>query len=96
MKQPAVYVMASGKNGTLYTGVTSNIFQRVYQHKQEASAGFTKKYHCKMLVYYEYFEDMPTAIFREKQIKAGSRKQKLRLIEGMNPKWADLYEIMIS
>ena len=86
--------MANKRNGTLYTGVTSNIVQRVYQHKQATIPGFTDRYGCKLLVYYEQCDDMYTAISREKQIKGGSRKKKLALIESMNPNWLDLYETL--
>ena len=79
------------KNGTLYTGVTSNLVQRVHQHKQGMS-GFTGKYGCTLLVWYETHDNMQNAIFREKQIKAGSRKRKLALIESINPQWRDLAE----
>ena len=92
MKQPAVYIMASRRNGTLYTGVTSNLPQRVFQHREGVARGFTKKYGCKTLVWYEVHEEMLAAIAREKQIKGGSRKDKLNLIEAMNPDWRDLYE----
>jgi len=95
MKQPAVYIMASNRNGTLYTGVTSNLVKRVYEHKNEYAQGFTSKYGCKILVYYELQETMINAITREKQIKSGSRKKKLVLIENMNPGWKDLYEEII-
>ena len=91
MKNPAVYIMANKQNGALYTGVTSNLIQRVFQHKNGATKGFTHRYNCKRLVYYELFTDMEWAILREKQIKAGSRKQKLKLIESLNPEWVDLY-----
>ena len=84
-RYPVVYIMANKRNGTLYTGVTSNITQRVYQHKQAIVPGFTSQYGCKRLVYYEQYEEMLTAITREKQIKGGSRKKKLALIESMNP-----------
>ena len=94
MKQPAVYIMASRRNGTLYTGVTSDLVQRVWQHKH-ANVGFTARYGCKMLVWYELHGDMYAAITREKQIKAGSRRKKLALIEGMNPDWADLFDSII-
>jgi putative endonuclease len=94
-RQPAVYIMASKRHGTLYTGVTSDLIKRVYQHKAGAHDGFTKKYNCKQLVYYEQFEDMLTAIEREKQIKAGSRKKKLILIESVNPEWRDWYETVL-
>jgi putative endonuclease len=76
MKQPAVYILASGKNGTLYTGVTSSLVKRVWEHKQDLVDGFTKKYQVHYLVYYELCDDMLSAIAREKQIKAGSRKKK--------------------
>ena len=95
MKQPAVYIMASKRNGTLYTGVTSDLVKRVYEHKNEVAEGFTSKYGCKMLVYFEVQENMTVAIAREKQIKSGSRKKKLSLIENMNPGWKDLYEEII-
>jgi putative endonuclease len=92
MKQPFVYIIASQRNGTLYTGVTSNLIKRIYEHKKGIIDGFTKKYGCKTLVFYELHETMELAILREKQIKAGSRKKKLALIEAMNPDWKDLYE----
>lgn len=92
MRQPAVYIMASKKNGTIYTGVTSNLPKRVYEHKNSLVDGFTKKYGCKILVFYEGHETMESAILREKQIKAGSRKKKLKLIEDINFDWRDLYE----
>ena len=91
MKQPAVYIMANKRNGTLYTGVTSNLPQRVWQHREGAVEGFTSRYGCKSLVWYEAAETMETAIFREKQIKAGSRAKKLGLIEALNPDWSDLF-----
>ena len=91
MKEPAVYIVASKRNGTLYTGVTSNLVQRVYQHREGVADGFSKKYGCKILVWYEAHEEMIEAIGREKQIKAGSRATKLALIEKMNPAWRDLY-----
>ena len=91
MRQPAIYIMASRQNGTLYTGVTSNLSQRVYQHKQGLSDSFTARYRCFLLVYYEYYDTMLEAIAREKQIKAGSRRKKIELIEALNPDWQDLY-----
>lgn len=93
MKQPAVYIMASRRNGTLYTGVTSNLVQRAWQHR-EGVGGFTKKYGCKLLVWFENGDTMEGAISREKQIKGGPRAKKLALIEGMNPDWNDLYDII--
>jgi len=96
MKPPTVYIMASSRNGTLYTGVTSNLVKRVYEHKNDVIQGFTSKYTCKILVYYEVQENMMNAITREKQIKSGSRKKKLSLIASMNPGWKDLYEEIIG
>ncbi|MGF1456491.1 MAG: GIY-YIG nuclease family protein [Alphaproteobacteria bacterium] len=90
-KTPVVYIMANRRNGTLYTGVTSNLAQRVHQHKEGQADGFTKRYGCKLLVFFEVLDDMTAAISREKQIKAGSRRKKLDLIERMNPQWKDLY-----
>ena len=95
MKQPAVYIMASRRNGTLYTGVTSDLVRRAYQHKQGATPGFASKYGCKLLVYYELCTDMTQAITREKQIKAGSRQRKIDLIVAQNPEWQDLYESVV-
>jgi putative endonuclease len=92
MKQPAVYIMASKRNGTLYTGVTSKLIQRAWQHREGVADGFTKRYGCKLLVWYELADTMEAAILREKQIKAGSRAKKLALIEAMNPEWRDLFE----
>ena len=92
MKQPAVYMMASRRNGTLYTGGTSNLVQRAWQHRNGVVDGFTKRYGCKLLVWFEMHETMESAILREKQIKAGSRPKKIALIEGMNPGWRDLFE----
>jgi putative endonuclease len=95
MKQPAVYIMASQRNGTLYTGVTSNLPKRIYEHKHGIMNGFVKKYCCNALVFYELLDSMESALIREKQIKAGSRKKKLALIENMNLEWKDLYEDLI-
>lgn len=92
MKQPAVYIMASKRNGTLYTGVTSNLPQRTWQHRNGTADGFTKRYGCKMLVWYQLADTMEGAILGEKQIKAGSRADKLELIEAMNPEWRDLFD----
>lgn len=87
-----VYIMANEANNVLYTGVTNNIKKRVYNHKQKIIEGFTKKYNVTKLVYYEVFESVESAINREKQIKAGSRKKKMELIEGFNQPWDDLYD----
>jgi len=91
-RQPAVYMLANRKNGTLYTGVTSNLVQRVWQHRNDLVPGFTDRYGAHRLVWFELHEDMISAITREKQIKAGSRKRKLALIEKKNPAWRDLYD----
>jgi len=91
MKTPATYIMANKPNGTLYTGVTYNLIQRVYQHRSHAIDGFTKKYDCIILVYFELHATMEQAIAFEKQIKAGSRADKIKLIELANTTWRDLY-----
>ena len=95
MKQPCVYIMANRRNGTLYTGVTSNPPKRIFEHREGLVKGFSKKYNCKMLVWYELHESMYEEISREKQIKAGSRAKKLALIESLNPEWKDLYETLL-
>lgn len=95
VKQPAVYIMASGANGTLYTGVTSNLVARIWQHREGETLGFTSRYGCKILVWFEMHETMESAILREKQIKAGSRAKKKALIDAMNPEWQDLYSTLI-
>ncbi|MGD8643544.1 MAG: GIY-YIG nuclease family protein [Chromatiales bacterium] len=92
---PCVYILASRRNGTLYIGVTSNLPQRVWQHKQGLVEGFTKKYHVHHLVYYEVHEAMDAAIAREKQLKKWERAWKLRIIEDLNPSWEDLYPALI-
>jgi len=86
-----VYILFNKKNGVLYTGVTSNLLKRVYQHKVKAVKGFSEKYNIDKLGYYEVFSDIVSAIAREKQIKGGSRKKKIALIESVNPEWKDLY-----
>jgi putative endonuclease len=91
LKQPAVYIVSSRRNGTLYTGVTSNLVQRVGQHREGSVDGFSQEYECKTLVWYELHETMDSAIRREKQIKAGSRRKKINLIETNNPQWRDLF-----
>ena len=92
VKQPAVYILASRQNGTLYTGVTSNLIQRIWQHKNSETKGFTSKYHVHTLVYFELHENMDSAITREKQVKKWNRQWKLNLIERNNPEWRDLWE----
>ena len=84
--------MASQRNETLYIGVTSDLPGRVWQHKEGAADGFTKKYGCKMLVWFEQHGDIESAIVREKQMKEWQRLWKLRVIEEMNPEWNDLYD----
>ncbi len=88
-------MMTNKRDGTLYTGVTSNLVKRVYEHKEGVLPGFTKNYGCKRLVYFEVHENMGNAITREKQIKSGSRKKKIELINKLNPQWNDLYEKII-
>ena len=83
--------MTNKVNNVLYTGFTNDLVRRVYEHKEKIIEGFTKKYNINKLVYYEIFSDARNAIIREKQIKAGSRKKKLDLINNMNPEWKDLY-----
>lgn len=92
MKKPAIYIISNQKNGTIYTGVTSDLIARIYQHKNNLLEGFSKKYGCKNLVYYELFEVMDAAIAREKQLKNWKREWKIALIEKDNLQWRDLYE----
>ena len=89
--QPATYIMASGRNGTLYVGVTSNLLQRVWQHRESVVDGFTRQYNIKALVWYELHPTMESAISREKAMKAWQRAWKLALIESENPGWRDLW-----
>jgi putative endonuclease len=91
MKQPAVCILASKRNGTLYTGVTSNLVRRVWQHREHPAPGFTDEHEVTLLVYYELHDSMEAAITREKQIKKWRRAWKLRLIEEGNPCWRDLW-----
>ena len=95
MKQPCIYIMTNQRRGTLYTGVTANLPRRAFEHRERLLKGFSKKYGCKVLVWYELHETMIGAIAREKQIKAGSRAKKLALIEELSPEWKDLYESLI-
>ena len=90
VREPAVYMMASRRNGTLYTGVTSDLARRTHEHREGRVPGFTRRYGCTRLVWYERYDLMVEAIAREKQIKGGSRANKLALIEAMNPQWRDL------
>ena len=89
---PAIYILTNKSNTVLYTGVTSNLVKRIWEHRNKTIDGFTKKYNVDKLVYYETFDRMEIAIVREKQIKAGSRKKKIELTEKLNPEWKDLYE----
>jgi putative endonuclease len=95
MKQGYIYILTSNTNTILYVGVTSNLPQRIYQHKNKFVEGFTKKYNINKLVYYEVSESIIVAIEREKQIKGKDRKYKLELINGFNPDWKDLYETIL-
>jgi putative endonuclease len=87
-----VYIMTNKTNTVLYTGVTSDLKRRVYEHKIKAVDGFTRRYHIDKLVYFETCDEKDGAVWREKQIKNGSRQKKLDLIDGMNSKWCDLYD----
>ncbi|MBU1017297.1 MAG: GIY-YIG nuclease family protein [Patescibacteria group bacterium] len=93
MKNPSfIYILTNINNTVLYTGVTSNLIKRIWQHKIGGCPSFTKKYNVYKLVYYEVYGTIEDAIFREKQIKGGSRQKKINLINKFNPKWKDLYE----
>lgn len=91
-----VYIMASQRNGTLYTGVTTNLTRRAYEHREGLIPGFTTEYRVKRLVWYERHTDVVAAIRREKAIKRWRRAWKLALIEQLNPNWLDLYELLTS
>ena len=96
MKQPAVYLLASKKHGTLYIGVTSNLVARTWQHRLHVVDGFTKRYNVDKLVWYELHGCMEAAILREKRLKKWSREWSLRLVEEVNPEWRDLWEEIIG
>ena len=89
-----IYIMTNARNTVLYTGVTNDLIRRVFEHRMGEGSGFTAKYQIAKLVYYESTEDIESAIAREKQIKAGSRKKKLQMIEQFNPTWKDLGETL--
>ena len=91
-KDPCVYILASKRDGVLYTGVTTELFERVSVHKQDLFEGFTKKYGVHMLVYYEFHETIDAAIIRESRIKKWKRAWKVRLIHSINPEWTDLFD----
>ncbi|WP_295584048.1 GIY-YIG nuclease family protein [uncultured Lamprocystis sp.] len=95
-RRPAVYILASKRNGTLYIGVTSNLPQRVWQHKQDLVEGFTRRYAVHRLVWYALLETMPDAITLEKRMKDWPRALKLRAIEKLNPDWRDLYDDFVA
>ena len=95
MKQPCVYMTTNRNNTTLYIGVTSNLVQRIYQHKNKLIKGFSAKYNVDKLVYFELFEDMENAITREKRVKLWKRDWKNRIINEVNPSWQDLYPDLI-
>ena len=90
--RPCLNIMTNKYNKVLYTGVTSNLFKRVNEHKEKLVGGFTSRYNVTKLIYYEEFATMPEAIAREKQLKGGSRQKKLDLIKSKNPEWKDLYD----
>jgi len=94
-KQPAVYILASKRNGTLYIGVTSELVKRIWEHKNDMVEGFTKRYNIHRLVWYELHESMESAITREKRLKNWNRKWKLELIENSNPNWQDMYHTIV-
>jgi putative endonuclease len=94
-KQPTVYILASKRNGTLYIGVTSGLFKRLWEHKNNMVAGFTKRYNVHQLVWYEIHESMESAILREERLKDWKRSWKLKLIESTNPDWHDLYDSIV-
>ena len=95
MKTYFVYIVASQRNGTLYTGVTNNLVRRSWEHRTGVSDGFTRKYGCKYLVWFEVHSDIDEAILREKRIKKWRRRWKLDLIEEGNPRWRDLYDDLV-
>jgi len=94
-KQPAVYILANKRNGTLYIGVTSDLPKRAWEHKNDLVEGFASKYKIHRLVYYEIYGDMMSAITREKQMKKWNRAWKLELIEEENPEWNDLWDEIV-
>lgn len=94
-KYYCIYILTNFKNTVLYTGVTGNLLGRIYHHKNKTVSSFTSKYNLNKLVYFEVFENIREAISREKQIKAGSRKKKLDLINSFNPEWKDLYNTLV-
>ena len=94
-RQFYIYILSNQNNTVLYIGITNDLVRRIYEHKNKLCKGFTKKYNVDKLVYYEACDDSISAIAREKQIKAGSRKKKISLIESMNTEWVDLYSAIL-
>jgi len=94
-EQYCVYILASKRNGTLYTGITSDLVRRVYEHKNDVVDGFTKRYRVHRLVYYEMTSDVNEAITKEKRLKKWKRAWKIDLIESTNPDWRDLYSDLL-
>jgi len=95
-KHPCVYILASGRNGTLYIGVTSDLIKRIYEHRNDVVEGFTNKYIVHDLVWYEQHAEMLSASARERQLKKWSRKAKIVLVERHNPQWKDLWSDLIE
>jgi putative endonuclease len=91
-REYCVYILTNKNHTTLYTGVTNNLVRRVFEHKNHIIKGFSDKYNLEYLVFYEVTNDIQVAILREKQIKGGSRKKKIELINNLNPEWQDLFE----
>lgn len=96
MRQPAEYILASQRNGTLYIGVTSDLTKRMWEHKNDLVDGFTKQYGVHCLVYYEFHNEMTDAIQREKHLKKWNRAWKIKLIESANPQWNDLWPALLN
>ncbi|MFQ3251421.1 MAG: putative endonuclease [Glaciecola sp.] len=96
MKKPCIYIITNRHNTTLYIGVTSNLLQRIYQHKNKLISGFSAKYNLNKLIYFEIYEDMENAIVREKRLKVWKREWKNRLINESNPCWKDLYPDLLG
>ena len=94
-RQYYIYILANKNNTVLYAGVTNDLVRRIYEHKNKLCQGFTKKYNVDKLVYYEMCSDALSAITREKQLKSGSRKKKILLVESMNIEWVDLYSSIV-
>lgn len=91
-----IYILTNYEETTLYIGVTNNLVRRIFEHREKSNSGFSKKYNLTKLVYYEIFPDIQHAILREKQLKGGSRKKKIELINNFNPNWNDLYYKIIN